>query len=123
MCYKWQKIVVETSTLNSIRCGLCLIQYDVMFYFLKFICLLYCRCNVIHVVCKGTGYWGQSLSKSKWAYEPNYIMKHVDVTGILLHYDLSCWYVCMKSNEVDKMYFETIYVTEIGNKMQNNCKT
>ena len=45
---------------------------------------------LLYVVCKGTGYQGQSLSKSKCAYECNYIMKHVDVTGNLLHYDHSC---------------------------------
>ena len=28
----------------------------------------------------------------------------------------------MKSNEVYKKLFETMYVTEIGNKMQNNYK-
>ena len=58
---------------------------------------------LLYVVCKGTGYGRKSLSKSKCAYKPNYIMKHVDVTGNLLHYDLPFCYVCMKSNEVYKM--------------------
>ena len=30
--------------------------------------------------------------------------------------------VCMNSNQVYKKLFETMYITEIGNKMQNNCK-
>ena len=72
---------------------------------------------LLYVVCKGTGYQGQSWSKSECAYEHNYIKKHVDTTGNLLHDDLSCWYVCMKSNKVYKKVFETMYVTEIGNKM------
>ena len=74
----------------------CFIFLNLSVYYIVSVMLLY-------VVCKGTGYWGQSWSKSKCAYEPNYIMKHVDVMGNLLHYDLSCWYVCMKSNEVYKM--------------------
>ena len=60
--------------------------------------------------------------KSKCAYECNYIMKHVDITGNLLHDNLACSYVCMNSHEIYKKLFETMYVTQIGNKMQNNCK-
>ena len=71
----------------------CFIFLNLSVYYIVGVMLLY-------VVCKGTGYWGQSLAKSKCEYEPNCIMKHVDVTGNLLHCDLSCWYVCMKSNEV-----------------------
>ena len=63
---------------------------------------------LLYVVCKDIGYQGQSWSKSGCAYECNYIMKHVDITGNLFHDDLSCWYVCMKSNEVYKKFFETM---------------
>ena len=58
---------------------------------------------LLYVVCKGKGYWGKFRSKSKCAYEPNYIMKHVDVTVNLLYDNLSCWYVFMKLNDVYKM--------------------
>ena len=71
-------------------------------YFLKFIYYIV-SVILLYVLCKGTGYWEQSLSKSKCTYELDYIMKHVDVTGNLLHYVLSCLYVCMKSNEIYKM--------------------
>ena len=74
---------------------------------------------LLYVVCKGIGYQGLSWLKSECAYECNYIMKHVDITGHILHDDLSCWYVCMNSNGIYKKLFETMYITEIGNK----CKT
>ena len=74
----------------------CVIFWNISVYYI--VCVMW-----LYFVCKGRGYWGQSLSKSECAYESNYIMKHVDVTGNPLHYDLSWWYVCMKSNEVYKM--------------------
>ena len=49
-------------------------------------------------------------------------MKHVDITGNLLHGNMSCWYVCMNSHEVYKKLFERMCITQIGNKMQHNCK-
>ena len=108
---------------NDIRCKYCVILYDVMFYCFE-ILLVYDIVSVIllKVVCKGNGYQRQFWSKSKCEYQPNYIMKHVDVSVNLLHENLDCWYVFMKWNDVYKMSFDTMYVTVIGNKMQNYCK-
>ena len=76
----------------------CVILENLCVYYIVSVMLLY-------VVCKGTGYQEQSWSKIKMYYECNYIMKHVDITGNLLHDNLCCWYVCMNSHEVYKSCF------------------
>ena len=65
---------------------------------------------------------GYSDQKSKYPYEPQYIITHVDVTVHLLHDNICCWYACMKWHNEYKMYFDTIYITVIRNNMQNNCQ-
>ena len=60
--------------------------------------------------------------KSKCSYECHYIVKHIDINANLLHDNLSCWYVCMNWHEVHKKLFETMYITQIGNKIQNTSK-
>ena len=60
--------------------------------------------------------------KSKSAYVCHYIIKHFDITANLLHDNLSCWYICMNEHEVYQTLCDTMYITQIGNKMQNNSK-
>ena len=74
----------------------------------------------LYVIYKGIGYGEQSWSKS--AYVCHYIMKHLDIIANLLHDNLSCLYICMNEHEVYKKLCYTMYITQIGNKMQNNSK-
>ena len=77
---------------------------------------------LLYVVCRGTGYWNNPDQKQNVHMNVATSWNMLMLLENILHDDLSCWYVCMKSNEVYKKWFETMYVTEIGNKMQNNCK-
>ena len=75
-----------------------------------------------YMICKGIWYGEQSSSKIKMFIWKSLHHEDTDMNANLLHDNLSCWYVCMNSHEIHKKLFETMYITQIQNKIQNMSK-